>query len=71
MKKITFMGAGSTIFVKNVIGDCMCSEILNDSTFCLYDIEDFVDTQSYYETLHEVSERDIERILGEKTCKLK
>ena len=37
--KITFMGAGSTVFARNVIGDCMCSEVLRDSTFALYDID--------------------------------
>ena len=37
--KITFMGAGSTVFARNVIGDCMCSETLRDSTFALYDID--------------------------------
>ncbi len=37
--KITFMGAGSTVFAKNVIGDCMCTESLRDSVFALYDID--------------------------------
>ena len=37
--KITFMGAGSTVFARNVIGDCMCSEALRDSIFALYDID--------------------------------
>lgn len=37
--KISFMGAGSTVFARNVIGDCMCSEHLKDSTFALYDID--------------------------------
>lgn len=37
--KITFMGAGSTIFARNVIGDCMCSESLRESEFALYDID--------------------------------
>ncbi len=37
--KLTFMGAGSTIFARNVIGDCMCSEVLRDSVFALYDID--------------------------------
>jgi len=37
--KITFMGAGSTVFARNVIGDCMCSEVLRDSEFALYDID--------------------------------
>lgn len=37
--KITFMGAGSTVFARNVIGDCMCTPALRDSTFALYDID--------------------------------
>ena len=37
--KLTFMGAGSTVFARNVIGDCMCSEGLRDSVFALYDID--------------------------------
>ena len=39
MPKITFMGAGSTIFAKNVLGDCMCRESLKDSEIALYDID--------------------------------
>ena len=37
--KLTFLGAGSTVFVRNVIGDCMCVESLRDSVFALYDID--------------------------------
>lgn len=37
--KITFMGAGSTVFVRNIIGDCLCSEALRESEFALYDID--------------------------------
>ena len=37
--KITFMGAGSTIFARNVIGDCMCTPCLCESEFALYDID--------------------------------
>ena len=37
--KITFLGAGSSVFVKNVIGDCLLSENLRDSIFALYDID--------------------------------
>ncbi len=37
--KITFMGAGSSVFARNVLGDCMCSEALRDSVFALYDID--------------------------------
>jgi len=39
MAKITFMGAGSTVFARNVLGDCMCSPILCDSEIALYDID--------------------------------
>lgn len=37
--KITFMGAGSTVFAKNVLGDCMCSPALRTSELSLYDID--------------------------------
>ena len=40
MIKITFMGAGSTVFAKNVLGDCMlCESIKNDLDIVLYDID--------------------------------
>lgn len=39
MKKITFIGAGSTIFAKNVLGDCLLTEALNGFEFALYDID--------------------------------
>ncbi|MBN1937490.1 MAG: alpha-glucosidase/alpha-galactosidase [Anaerolineae bacterium] len=39
MVKIAFMGAGSTIFAKNVLGDCMLSEPLRDAHIALYDID--------------------------------
>lgn len=39
MAKITFMGAGSTVFARNVLGDCMCSPALRDSEIALYDID--------------------------------
>lgn len=38
MPKIAFMGAGSTVFARNVLGDCMCRESLRDSDIALYDI---------------------------------
>lgn len=37
--KLTFIGAGSTIFARKVIGDCMCVDSLKDSVFALYDID--------------------------------
>lgn len=39
MTKITFMGAGSTVFAKNVLGDCMLSPALCDAHIALYDID--------------------------------
>ncbi len=36
--KITFMGAGSTIFTKNVLGDCLLTDCLKDIEIALYDI---------------------------------
>ena len=36
--KITFMGAGSTVFAKNVLGDCMCADPLRDAEIALYDV---------------------------------
>ena len=39
MPKITFMGAGSTVFAKNIIGDSMLTPSLWDSHIALYDID--------------------------------
>ena len=39
MLKITFLGAGSTVFVRNVIGDCMRTPSLCHAEFALYDID--------------------------------
>ncbi|WP_437272039.1 alpha-glucosidase/alpha-galactosidase [Staphylococcus succinus] len=40
MNKITFLGAGSTVFAKNVLGDCMTVASLQDFEFALFDIDD-------------------------------
>jgi len=39
MAKIAFMGAGSTVFAKNVLGDSMLAEPLQDAHLALYDID--------------------------------
>jgi len=39
MAKITFMGAGSTVFVKNILGDALLSPALQESHIALYDID--------------------------------
>ena len=39
MIKITFIGAGRTVFVRNVIGDSMRTPALRDAEIALYDID--------------------------------
>ena len=39
MVKITFLGTGSTIFAKNVLGDCILSPELGELYISLYDID--------------------------------
>ena len=47
MVKITFMGAGSTIFCKNVLGDSMLTPVLRDAEIALYDIDEERLEESY------------------------
>ena len=39
MIKVAFMGAGSTVFVRNVLGDTMLADGLRDAHLALYDID--------------------------------
>lgn len=39
MSKITFMGAGSTVFARNILGDCLLTPSLQESHIALYDID--------------------------------
>ncbi len=39
MLKITFLGAGSTVFARNVLGDVMCTPALRCCEIALYDID--------------------------------
>lgn len=39
MTKITFIGAGSTVFARNVLGDCILTPALRGSKIALYDID--------------------------------
>ena len=39
MIKIAFMGAGSSVFVRNVIGDAICTDALKGAQVALYDID--------------------------------
>ncbi len=40
MPKITFLGAGSSVFAKNVLGDCLLTPALRESEFALFDIDE-------------------------------
>ena len=54
MPKIAFLGAGSTVFAKSVLGDVMCAEPLRDSHLALYDIDAtrLAESQRMLETLN-------------------
>ena len=39
MAKITFLGAGSTIFAKDVLGDCLLTPALQDAQYALFDTD--------------------------------
>ena len=45
--KITFIGAGSTIFAKNVLGDCLLAEGLPEFTIALLDVSEERLEESY------------------------
>ena len=72
--KITFLGAGSTVFARNVIGDCMCTPSLRESTFTLYDIDEkrLEDSKIILEAINKNvngSRAKIETYLGEQNRK--
>lgn len=59
MLKITFMGAGSTVFARNVLGDVMCTPSLRECEIALYDIDAqrLKESQIIIETLnHNINE---------------
>ena len=64
MGKITFMGAGSTVFAKNVIGDAMLTPSLRDFEIALYDIDPTRLEDSYRMVL------SLNRNLNENRCKV-
>jgi len=53
-RKIAFLGAGGTVFAKNVLGDCMVTPSLAQAEFALYDIdpERLKDSATMLETLN-------------------
>lgn len=74
MLKITFMGAGSTVFARNVLGDVMCTPSLRECEIALYDIDGVRLTESarILETLnHNINQNKavIKTYLGEENRK--
>jgi len=55
MAKITFMGAGSTVFAKNILGDSLLTPALRDSHIALYDLDAtrLKESQQMLETLNQ------------------
>ena len=47
MIKVAFLGAGSTVFAKNVLGDIMLTESLHGVEIALYDIDKDRLSESY------------------------
>lgn len=47
MNKITFLGAGSIVFAKNVLGDCLQTDCLREYEYALFDIDPVRLDESY------------------------
>ncbi|TCN25139.1 alpha-glucosidase/alpha-galactosidase [Mesobacillus foraminis] len=62
MSKITFLGAGSTVFAKNVLGDCMLVPALQGFEFALFDIDEqrLRDSEQMLNNLKQSLGKDIE-----------
>lgn len=62
MSKITFLGAGSSVFAKNVLGDCMLVPALEGFEFALYDIDEqrLRDSENMLRNLKESLNKDIQ-----------
>ena len=61
--KITVMGAGSTVFTKNVLGDVMLTPALRECEIALYDID------GYYDKLEEFMDYSMQEGFINKVCK--
>lgn len=74
MLKITFLGAGSTVFARNVLGDVMCTPALQECEIALYDIDGvrLCESARILETLNHNINQDkavIKTYLGEENRK--
>jgi hypothetical protein len=61
MGKIAFLGAGSTVFAKNVLGDCMLTPSIDGFEFALFDIDShrLRDSENMLNNLKEGSRSDV------------
>lgn len=59
--KIAFLGAGSSVFVRNVLGDCMIHPELEELEFALYDI-DSQRLEDSYLMLRGIEKRYLKRV---------
>ena len=72
--KVTFMGAGSTVFAKNVLGDIMSTPALRECEIALYDIdgvrleESYIMVTALNRNINE-SRAKVEKYLGVRTAR--
>ncbi len=61
VSKITFLGAGSTVFAKNILGDCMLVPALEGFEFALHDIDEtrLADSENMLNNLKETLQKNI------------
>ena len=74
MLKITFLGAGSTVFARNVLGDCMCTPALQKSQIALYDIDEerLIESKTILDSINSSINKgraEIKTYLGEENRK--
>ena len=73
MAKVSFLGAGSTVFAKNVLGDCMHVEALKDAHITLVDIdaERLKDSETLVKNMARAlgTKNTVESFLGEDAAK--
>ena len=66
MLKITFIGAGSTVFAKNILGDTMLTESLQNAHIALYDIDEtrLKESESMLKTINKNSNENRAEIVS-------
>ena len=72
MTKLTFMGAGSTVFAKNVLGDCILTPEIGALEVALYDIDPvrLEDSRLMLENINSLSTSKLKLYLLNKSLSL-